>query len=110
MQAVESQIEQVTVYARGARVRRIAMLAGAVPARVRLAGLPIAVIDGTVRAEVDGPAVVTAVRAGVAAPEPAAAAAEQAPALRAVHRRVPPAETEVERLARALARLAQTPN
>ena len=66
--SVESRIEQVTVYACGARIRRVASLRGPLPTAVRFAGLPLAVIDDTVRCEVEGSAVVTAIRVGVDTP------------------------------------------
>ncbi len=107
--SVEARLERVTVYASGARVRRVAELAAPVPARVRVVGLPITVIDDTVRVELDGPAIATSVRAGVEAPEEAAAAAEETPELRAARRRVLLAEAEVERLRAALDQLARAP-
>jgi hypothetical protein len=107
--SVETRLERVTVYASGARVRRITELAAPLPARVRIVGLPIAVIDDTVRVEIDGPAIATSVRAGVDAPAPADAAAEEGPELRAARRRVQLAETEVERLRAALDQLARAP-
>src|SRR6185436_3704606 len=96
--SVETRLERVTVYASGARVRRVTALAAPVPARVRIVGLPITVIDDTVRIELDGPAIATSVRAGVEAPADAEAAAEEAPELRAARRRVQLAEAEVARL------------
>jgi hypothetical protein len=106
--AVESRIEQVTVYARGARVRRAARVHAPSGGIVRVVGLPLALIDDSVRVEVDGAAVVTAVRAGVdvAAGEPAAESSEE---VRAANRNVLLAEGEVERLARALEQLAGAP-
>jgi hypothetical protein len=65
---VESKIEQVTVYASGARVRRVAVVRAPLPSSIRLVGLPLAVIEDTVRTEVDGGGVVTAVRVGVDVP------------------------------------------
>lgn len=109
MVEVESRIEQVTVYARGARVRRIARLPAPVPTAVRFVGLPLAVIEDTVRVEVDGPAVVTTVRAGVDAPDPKTAAAEDTAELRAARRRVALAEAELERLGQAIERQASAP-
>lgn len=107
--SIETRLERVTVYASGARVRRVTELAE-VPPRVRISGLPIAVMDDTVRVEIEGPAIAATVRAGVDAPEEAAAAAaEEAPALRAARRRLQLAEAEVERLRAALEQLARTP-
>jgi len=107
--SIETRLERVTVYASGARVRRSATLVAPAPARVRIAGLPITVIDDTVRVELDGPAIATSVRAGVDAPADEAAAAEEAPELRAARRRVRLAEAEVERLRAALDQLARAP-
>jgi hypothetical protein len=104
---VESAIEQVVVYASGARIRRVATVQ-AQGSVVRFAGLPLAVIDDTVRSELDGPATVLAMRVGddVAA---TAAAAEESPELRAARRRVALAETEVERLDGALQQVTEAP-
>ncbi|HWO25394.1 MAG TPA: DUF4139 domain-containing protein [Kofleriaceae bacterium] len=107
--SVESRLERVTVYASGARVRRVTELAAPVPTRVRIAGLPITVIDDTVRVEVVGPAIATNVRAGVDAPDEGAAAAEETPELRAARLRVQRAEAEVARLSAALDQLARAP-
>lgn len=55
MLALNSTIESVTVYRQGARITRIADLArdgSSFPTRVKLAGLPLALIDATVRARV----------------------------------------------------------
>jgi hypothetical protein len=109
IQAVESTIEQVTVYASGARVRRVATVRAPVPAVVRFVGLPLTVLDGTIRTEVDGPGIVSAIRAGIDTPDAEAAAAEQPAEVRAAHRRVTLAESEVERLETALARLEDVP-
>ncbi|HEY5921790.1 MAG TPA: mucoidy inhibitor MuiA family protein [Kofleriaceae bacterium] len=106
--SVESRIEQVTVYAHGARVRRVASLRGPLPSVVRFAGLPLAVIDDTVRCEVEGAGVVTAIRVGVDTPsgEPRG---EESDELRAARQRVALAESEVERLHGALEKLAAAP-
>src|SRR6185503_1388100 len=106
--SVESRIEQVTVYARGARVRRVATLRAPLPSVVRFAGLPLAVIDDTVRSEVEGNAAVTAIRVGVDTPtgEPRA---EESDELRAAKQRVALAESEDERLRGALDKLAEAP-
>ncbi len=101
MVSVESRIEQVTVYASGARVRRVATVA-ARPV-VRFVGLPLAVLDETVRVEITGGAIATAVRTTVAAPEPAVAAREESAELRAARRHVALAEAELQRLDAALA-------
>src|SRR5262245_52363364 len=103
--SVESRIEQVTVYESGARVRRVASLRAPVPSVVRLVGLPLAVIDDTVRSEVEGAAVVPSIRVGVDVPsgEPAA---EESPELHAARLRVARGESEVDRLRGALECLA----
>jgi uncharacterized protein DUF4139/uncharacterized protein DUF4140 len=106
----ESRIEAVTLYARGARVRRVATISLAQGApRVRIIGLPAAVIDDTVRVEADGGAVVTAVHVGLDAPATAAAADEVTPEVRAARQRVALAAAELERLEAALAILAAAP-
>jgi hypothetical protein len=107
--SVDARLERVTVYASGARVRRVAELAGPIPARVRIAGLPVAVMDDTVRVEVDGPAVATNVRTGVEAAEEAAAAAEEPAELRAARHRAALAAADVERLRAALDALGRAP-
>lgn len=99
--AVDARIEQVTVYGTGARVRRVTTIPAPLPTRVRIVGLPLGVIDDTVRVEVGGPAVATAVRAGVDAPAASDAVAEETSELRAARRRVAIAETELERIATA---------
>ncbi|HEU0031288.1 MAG TPA: DUF4139 domain-containing protein [Kofleriaceae bacterium] len=104
--SVDVRVEQVTVYARGARVRRATSFTGVLPDRVRITGLPLAVIDDTVRVEVTGPAIATNVRAGVEPPPPEVAAAEVTEPVRAARRRVALADTEVERLRGALERIA----
>jgi hypothetical protein len=71
---------------------------------LRITGLPLAVIDDTVRVEVEGPAVATNVRAGLDAPPPETAAGEETPELRAVRREVALAEAEIERITAALER------
>src|SRR5579862_4389743 len=83
---VESQIEQVTAYASGARIHRIASVAAPVPATLRFVGLPLALIEDTVRIEVEGPATVTSIRVGDDVVE--TAAAEESAELRAARRRV----------------------
>jgi len=106
--AVESRITQVTLYARGARIRRTAAIEGASSSRVRIVGLPVAVIDDTMRVEAEG-GLVTAVHVGLDAPAREAAAGEETPEARAAHRRVALAEAEVERVDGALAVLAAAP-
>lgn len=117
---VESRIAEVTLYARGARIRRVVTIPlgsaslGSAPLgsdapRVRIVGLPAAVIDDTVRISAEGGAMVTAVHVGLDAPPSGAAADEDTPELRTGHLRVALAEAEVERLDAALATLAGAP-
>lgn len=105
---IGSRIEQVTVFASGARVRRTTTLRGPqLPGCVRIGDLPLAVIDDTVRAEVDGGAVVTALRAGFTTPI-GPAAAEEDDALRAARTRLEIARSEVQRLELSLDRLVSS--
>ncbi len=107
--SVDTQIEHVTVYASGARVRRVAMIPAPLPTRVRIVGLPLSVIDDTLCVEVGGPAVATSVRVGVEAPAAADAAGEDSAELRGAKCRVSVATSEVERIHSALELLAATP-
>lgn len=98
----DSRIDQVTVYASGARVRRIATVTA--PGRVRLTGLPLALIDDSVTtAVVEGGAIVTAIRVSVDGPAPADAAEEQPADLRAAKLRLSTAQSELSRLEASLA-------
>ena len=98
-----TRIEHVTIYARGARVRRVTRISDP-PSKIRIGGLPLAVIDDTVRVEVEGPAIATTVRAGVDAPA-APAAPEDSAELRGAKRRVVLADAEISRVEAAIARL-----
>jgi len=100
--SVEARLERVTVYASGARVRRVTTVPAPLPGHVRITGLPVAVIDDTVRVEVGGPAIATGMRVGVDAPSAETAAAEDGPEVIAARRRVAHAGAEVERLTAAL--------
>ncbi len=105
-----SQIESVVVFARGARIRRIASLHVALSSdavRVRFTGLPLSVIDDTVRSEVAGPAVVNALH--VAEEIVTEVETEESAELRAARKRTALAESEADRLGRALDRLAGAP-
>src|SRR3569833_776266 len=104
---VESRIESVVVYARGARVRRVASVPAPLPARIRFAGLPSGVTADTVRTEVDGPAVVHAARVG--RDGGAEVDHEESPQLRAARRHVALAEAEPERRGHARDLLAAAP-
>jgi hypothetical protein len=101
----DTVVELVTVYARGARVRRVITIDGEAP-RVRITGLPVAVIDDTVRISVDGPAIATSVRVGVDAPADDDAAPEETSQVREAKRRVALADAEIARLDTALDRAA----
>jgi hypothetical protein len=104
--SVESRLEQVTVYAHGARVRRVATLrAPAAGTVVRFVGLPLSVIDDTVRSEVvEDRATVTSLRVAVDVPG-GEARSEESSDLRAARRRAALAEAEAERLRHAIDRL-----
>lgn len=106
--SLDARVEHVTVYARGACVRRTTSITAPVPRRVRIANLPTAVIEDTVRVEVEGPAIAVGVRVGLDAAAAADAAEEASAELRAAQRAVALAETEVERLDGALEQLAAT--
>ncbi len=106
---VESRIDRVTVYSVGARVRRIARVAAPFPAVVRFTDLPLSLADDSVRAEVEGGGLATAVRVGLATAAAPAAADEQSPDRVAARRRVALATSEVERLSQALERLGGAP-
>jgi hypothetical protein len=105
---VESRIAAVVVFARGARIRRTATLHAPTGAsRVRLVGLPLSLIDDTVRAEVEGAAVVHAVR--VADEAVAETESEESSDVRAARRRMTIAAAEAERIGRAIDRVAGAP-
>lgn len=99
-------IDTVTVYRRGARVSRaVAIEPGAT--EVKLAGLPLALDDGSVRVRIDGSGVrAVDVRVGVEVPpEDAALLPPRDEELRAGEREVALARAEVDRLTKAHARL-----
>src|SRR5688572_320894 len=103
-----SEIDHVTVYSRGARVRRISSTGiGLEAGEVRIWGLPLGLVDDTVRAEVIGGGVVTGVRVELDA-APAAARADDVHdrEVRAAQARVAAVETELARLSTALAGVA----
>lgn len=99
---VLARLEHVTLYSSGARVRRVTTIPAPLPAKVRITGLPVSVIDDTVRVEVGGPALALSVRVGVDAPATTSAATEDSDAVRGAKRRAALAAAEVERLARAV--------
>ncbi|MCX5744984.1 MAG: DUF4139 domain-containing protein, partial [Proteobacteria bacterium] len=98
---LESRIDHVMLYARGARVRRVATLARPLPREVRIVGLPIAAIDDTVRVELSGGGLVRAVRTTLDLPA-TAPAAEVTPELADARRRAALARTTQERIAHAV--------
>nr|HEX4318685.1 DUF4139 domain-containing protein [Kofleriaceae bacterium] len=103
---MESRIEHVTVYARGARVRRVATVADGDAARARFVGLPVGLIDDSVRAEVvTGAAIAAQVRVSLEVPEAAAAADDEPADVVAARRRVGEADAELARLDAALGAL-----
>ncbi|CAN5834798.1 hypothetical protein BH11MYX2_BH11MYX2_06010 [soil metagenome] len=102
LSSVDGRITHVTVYAEGARIVRSVTIPAPLPPRVRITGLPVGVIDDTVRVEVGGPAIATTVRVGVDAPANEAAAPEETAEIRAETRRSQLADAEVDRLAQAL--------
>jgi len=104
MFAVESRIEHVTVYAAGARIRRVARVAAPFPAAVRFVDLPLLLVDDSVRAEVDGAAIVTAIRSDVTTAEPAP---ERSVELATARRRVAIIEASIERASAALDELGK---
>ena len=104
MVAVESRIEHVTVYAAGARIRRVARVAAPFPSAIRFVDLPLVLVDDSVRAEVDGAAIVTAVRSEVTSGD---AAPERSAELAAARRRVAIIEASVERANAALDELGK---
>jgi len=101
--STETRLDLVTIYTRGARVRRTVSLATA-PERLRITGLPLAVIEDTVRISVEGPAIATAVRVAVDTP-PEAAAPEESAQVREAKRLVAIATAELARLEAGLERL-----
>ncbi len=101
---IVARIEQVTVYTRGARVRRVTTITATLPQRLRITGLPLAVSNDTIRAFVSGPAIATNVRVGLDAPSQAGVEEDSAE-LRAARRDVALAETEHERIEAAISRI-----
>ncbi len=102
---VDSRIEEVVVYARGARVRRVTTL-GTVATRIAFGDLPLAVIDDTVRVSVDGPAIAISVRIGVEAQPAENVVAEEALEVRDARRQLGQAEAEIARLQSGLEQLS----
>src|SRR5262245_35788231 len=102
-----SRIDTVTVYRSGALVERVAELPGDPIARVRVAGLPVALDDGSVRVAIEGEAIATDVRVALDVP---GAATDLAPAkpeeLRAAEREVARMNEALARVRRRISRLA----
>ncbi len=101
--ATETRLDAVTIYARGARIRRSVSLA-AVGRHVRITGLPLAVIDDTVRVSVEGSAIATNLRVALDTPLLADAPEEPA-AVREAKRHVAVGSAELARLEAGLERL-----
>ena len=71
MTPIETRVESVTLYHRGATVRRVADLdwGSKAPTEVLIAGLPLALLDHTVRARFETDALILShVRVGLHAP------------------------------------------
>jgi hypothetical protein len=101
-----SDIEHVTIYSRGARIRRVTS-GGIDGTEVRISGLPLGLSDDTVRAEVLGTGVVTGVRVELDAAKSADRANDSYDReLREARARLVAVEAEVARLGAALAGLS----
>ncbi len=91
MQPIETRVESVTLYHRGALVRRTATLdfSSGLPTKLFLAGLPLSLIDHTVRLRVEadgGEVLLSNVRVGLfAPPRGTPVLAPEQKALQAVH-------------------------
>lgn len=97
-----SDIEHVTIYSRGARVRRVTS-AGIEGTEIRISGLPLGLSDDTVRAEVIGAGVVTGVRVELDAAKSADRANDALDReLREARSRLVGVEAEVARISAAL--------
>ncbi len=101
--ATDTRLDAVTIYARGARIRRSVSIA-AVRNHVRITGLPLAVIDDTVRVSVEGSAMATNLRVAIDTP-PLANAPEETAAVREAKRLVAVGSAELARLEAGLERL-----
>lgn len=105
MDLANSSIEQVTVYRRGARVRRVVEVPKGAT-EVVVGHLPLALDDASVRASAQGDVRATDVRIGVAVPPlDASLAPPKDEELRAARVAVARARGEVERIEAGLARL-----
>ncbi len=108
MHAIQTTIEDVTVYAGAARVRRSgAVEVAGEPVQVRIGGLPLAMKDASVRLGATGPLVAADARVVLEIPDADAALPPADPqALEDARRGLALAEAELARLDRALAALA----
>lgn len=101
-----SDVEHVTIYSRGARVRRLTST-GIDGTEIRISGLPLGLSDDTVRAEVIGAGVVTGVRVELDAAKSADRANDAFDReLREARARLVAVEAEVARISAALSGLA----
>ena len=101
--ATDTRLDAVTIYARGARIRRSVSIAAA-GSHLRITGLPLAVIEDTMRVSVEGAAIATNVRVAIDTP-PHASAPEESAAVREAKRLVAIASAELARLEAGLERL-----
>jgi Domain of unknown function (DUF4139)/N-terminal domain of unknown function (DUF4140) len=107
---IDAHVDRVTVFERGARVTRIAALPRAsAPAAVTIGGLPLGLLDDSVRITARG-AVARSATVVLEAPgqDPALAPAESA-ALRAAKRAAATAAAEVERIQSELEAVRRAP-
>jgi Domain of unknown function (DUF4139)/N-terminal domain of unknown function (DUF4140) len=109
---IDARVDRVTVFERGARVTRLATLKGthgALPPRVIAAGLPLGLIDDSVRVTARG---ATAIAATVTLEAPGAddaLPAAQPAALRDARRAAALAEGELARLRLEIAAIVEAP-
>jgi hypothetical protein len=100
-----SRIDHVTIYSHGARVRRVTR-AGIAAGEIRITGLPLSVVDDTVRAELIGGGAVVGVRVELDAVAASARDDHDVDkAVRAARDRVAAGESDVARLNAALGQL-----
>lgn len=106
VELARSTIDRVTVYRRGARVRRVVQVPEGAK-EIVLGHLPLALDDASIRTSVEGDGVcATDVRIGVAAaPQDASLAPPKDEELRAAEEQTAFAKAEVERVDAAIARL-----
>jgi Domain of unknown function (DUF4139)/N-terminal domain of unknown function (DUF4140) len=115
MQPISTRVESVTLYHRGATVRRVASLdlSSGVPTSVFVAGLPLSLLDHTVRVRVEadsGALVLTNVHLGLhAPPRGTPPEAPERTALTAVHAKLELRHHDVARIEEEMQRLASVP-